>query len=272
MEKKTQQQSREEPHEEQRQKSRRGKLWEWTGFGEKTAWDWMQLLIVPLVLAVGAFLFNYSLNARQQENEEMRAAAQLEAEEQRAQEEALRVYLQEMVDLMLDEGLLSSEEEDEIRTLARARTVTVLRQVEGTRKRDVIQFLSQSGLISNSARGANIEPVIVLYEADLSGTTLDGLDLPGAGLAFANLSDTDLWHADLQGADLQGADLSDADLRGADLSDADLPEVDLEGADLEGAELSGANLEDARGVTIEDLEEKAASLEGATMPDETKHD
>src|SRR3712207_6525243 len=30
----------------------------WTGFGTRTLWDWLQLLIIPVVLAVGAYLFN----------------------------------------------------------------------------------------------------------------------------------------------------------------------------------------------------------------------
>jgi hypothetical protein len=35
----------------------------WTGFGgepAKTLWDWLQLLIVPAVLALGALWFNYT--------------------------------------------------------------------------------------------------------------------------------------------------------------------------------------------------------------------
>lgn len=68
-----------ELREEPRRKTRQGKVWDWTGFGDKTAWDWMQLLIVPVVLAVGALLFNLSLNARQLDTEERRAEAQIEA-------------------------------------------------------------------------------------------------------------------------------------------------------------------------------------------------
>ena len=29
----------------------------WTGFKGKTLWDWLQLLIIPLVLAVGGFVY-----------------------------------------------------------------------------------------------------------------------------------------------------------------------------------------------------------------------
>jgi uncharacterized protein YjbI with pentapeptide repeats len=72
-------------------------------------------------------------------------------------------------------------------------------------------------------------------------------DKPVVSLAAANLG----------GADLSGADLSEANLTGATLS-----KVRLNRADLSGANLSGAN-----GVTTEQLEQQAASLEGAIMPD-----
>ena len=31
-----------------------------TGFETKTLWDWMELLVIPLVLALGAFVLNRS--------------------------------------------------------------------------------------------------------------------------------------------------------------------------------------------------------------------
>jgi hypothetical protein len=108
----------EEETQQRKEKTRRGRAWERTGFDDKTIWDWMELLIVPLVLAVGALLFNLSLNASQLETEERRAAAQIEAETQRAQEERLQTYLEQMGTLLIDEGLLDSEEDDEVRYLA----------------------------------------------------------------------------------------------------------------------------------------------------------
>ena len=59
--------------------------------------------------------------------------------------------------------------------------------------------------------------------------------------------------------------LTDGSLQEALLSGADLRGADLSGADLSGADLSGANLTD------EQLAQ-ARSLEGAIMPDGTKHD
>ena len=58
--------------------------------------------------------------------------------------------------------------------------------------------------------------------------------------------------------------------RGAGLTDADLSGANLSGADMSNAYLGGANLKDAN-VTDEQLA-LCKSLEGATMPDGSKHD
>jgi hypothetical protein len=54
-------------------------------------------------------------------------------------------------------------------------------------------------------------------------------------------------------------------LGGAQLRDVDLFNTDLHGADLSKADLSGAE-----GVTNKELEKQAASLQGATMPNDQK--
>src|SRR5829696_309696 len=213
--------------------------WRWTGFANKTLWDWLQLLVVPAMLALVGFLL-----AAAQEN------IQQQAEESRAQDEALQAYLEGMGNLLLDEGLLTSQEDEEVRTLARARTLTILGRVDGARKRSVVQFLYESQLIEKD------QPIVRLSGADLSGADLRGADLRVA----------DLRRADLRRAVLFGADLSDAVLFDADLSDAFLG-----GADLSDARLGGADLSDIRGVTPEELEATAFSLSGAKMPDGTRH-
>ena len=55
---------------------RLGYAYRWTGFGQykvngevqpfKTLWDWLDLLIVPIVLAIGGYLFTRSENRRTQ--------------------------------------------------------------------------------------------------------------------------------------------------------------------------------------------------------------
>src|SRR5713101_1618561 len=45
--------------------------WDWTGLGAhpqgKTLWDWLQLLIIPVVLAVGGYAFNLTISRNENE-------------------------------------------------------------------------------------------------------------------------------------------------------------------------------------------------------------
>jgi uncharacterized protein YjbI with pentapeptide repeats len=228
----------------------------WTGFADKTLWEWLQLLgalAIPLVLAFAGFWFT-----SQQEK-----SGQL-VEEQRAQDAALQAYLDQMGTLLLKEELRKSEEGSEVRTLARARTKTVLERLDSTRTAAVIEFLIE----------AELAQLIGLSGTNLSEVNLSGANLSSANLSDANLSGTTLIGATLIGADLSGANLSgayldDADLSGADLSGANLSDADLFGTDLFGADLSYADLSGAEGIIKERLEQQAGLLHGATMPDGT---
>jgi uncharacterized protein YjbI with pentapeptide repeats len=289
--------------------------YQWTGLGEaelpkhedvefrprKTLWDWLQLLIVPLALAGIGFLFTVQQDARQQQIEDQRAEAERELAVQRAQDEALQAYLDQMSDLILEKKLRNSGGDSEVRTLARARTLTALGRLGPDRKRSVVQFLYESSLIRKG------NPIVNLDNADLSDANLRLLNLSDADLSDADLSDADLSHATLEDADLsettlRGADLSYAKLRHADLSFADLSFADLSYADLRYAvltraalssatvrvanlsyaELSDANLRHAdlrvaklsgaTGVTKRDLEAQYVRLKGATMPRGSLHD
>jgi len=122
----------------------------------KTLWDWMDLLIIPVVLALGAIWFNW---------QERRAEEQIASDQ--SCETALQAYLDTMTELLLDKGLRESNPDDEIRSVARARTLTVLRKLDGERKGILLRFLHESGLISDKAGN-----VVALHEADLNGVDL----------------------------------------------------------------------------------------------------
>jgi uncharacterized protein YjbI with pentapeptide repeats len=265
----------------------------------KTLWDWLQLLIVPIVLALITVLFTWQQNNRQNELEDQRtrqaqkienqrAEAEQKLAEQRGQDEALQAYLDQMSTLLLEKDLRASKEDSEVRTLARARTLTVLGSLDPDRKAEVMQFLEEATLIQ---KREGREPIIrlngadlsdaSLIEANLSGADLSGTDLSGAELIETDLSDTNLedaslieanlYSADLSGTNLSGADLDDASLWDANLSQANLSHARLEHTTLTQAKLSGADLSwailiDAEGVTEELLKKETSSLEWATMP------
>src|SRR5215208_1825116 len=264
-------------HSEQQSKQSR-----W-GFRGKTVWNWLELLIVPLMLAVIGLWFSIQQDTRQQRIEAKRAETEQNLAEQRGQDEALQAYLDEMGALLLDEDrpLRQSKESDEVRTLAKARTVTVLRRLDSSRNRDVLQFLREARLVPSNRYDFQEHIVGLdasnLSQADLGGANMDSFDLQGTDLSNADLTGAYLaWsvlrNARLNGANMRGADLhGDTDLSQADLSNANLSGANLQGATLTNADLNGANLTDAEGVSGEQLAE-VKSLEGATMPNGQKYE
>jgi hypothetical protein len=168
------------------------KPWTLREFGGKTLWDWLQLLIVPVVLSLITVVFAWQQDIRQDQIENKRAAAEREVAKQRAQDEALQAYLAQVSGLLLERDLRASEGDSEVRTLARVRTLTVLERLDPNRKRAVMQFITEAGLVQGSLNRKALMsgstgrkelsdrvPVISLSGADLSGADLS--DLGGSG-------------------------------------------------------------------------------------------
>jgi hypothetical protein len=172
--------------------------WKWTGLPKQTLWDWLQLLIIPAVLAGVGLWFN-----RQQREQERQTA------DRRAQDEALQAYLDQMSQLLTDKErpLHRAQIGDGLSTVARARTLNVLRRLDGERKGDVVQFLSEANLIAKEhlivvIEGADLREAALHY-AGLDGTYLSGIDLSSAVLFRSFLNDADLSTTDLSRADLR---------------------------------------------------------------------
>jgi Pentapeptide repeats (8 copies) len=165
-------------HSEQQTKQSR-----W-GFRGKTVWNWMELLIVPLALAVIGLAFSVQQDARQQRVENQRAEAERELAVQRAQDEALQAYLDQMSTLLLEKDLRDSEAGSEVRTLALARTPTVLERLDPSRKSELMQFLLEADLVEGLD---GRDQIIELGTADLKGANLTGAVMPFAYLSGANL-------------------------------------------------------------------------------------
>jgi uncharacterized protein YjbI with pentapeptide repeats len=214
------------PKEPNRKPGEETKQSRW-GFRGKTVWDFLQLLIVPLMLVAIGLVFSLQQDARQQRVEDQRAEAERELAKERAQDEALQAYLDQMSNLLLEKNLRTSEEDSEVRTLARARTLTVLGRLDPSRKTAVYQFLVDADLVQSIDER---DPIISLNGADLGGANVSDANLRNADLNGADLSDAYLRGADLRNANLIGADLSDAYLKGADLSDVDRHGTIVDGA------------------------------------------
>jgi uncharacterized protein YjbI with pentapeptide repeats len=131
----------------------------------KTLYDWLQLLFIPTILTLGAVW----LTTRQNHDREI-------AEEAHRQT-ALQGYIDKMSELLLEKVLRHSKQDDEVRNIARLRTVAVFDQIGPLHKRILLRFLQESGLI---------------YKDDTI-----------VSLEFANLEETDLYYANLRRTNLR---------------------------------------------------------------------
>src|SRR5215469_4000618 len=128
----------------------------WTGFQGKTLWDWMQLFLVSTVLGAGAYWFNSQQTIHQQtlaelqqkqekELAELQQKQEKELAEQREQATIFETYLDRMKELLLDKGLRSDQE---VRLVARTRTLTTLRRLKGKHISMLFTFLQDANLNS----------------------------------------------------------------------------------------------------------------------------
>jgi hypothetical protein len=231
----------------------------WAGVIDTSFWDyWLQLLIILLVLALGGGAFGGYFFARSQSRTAQAIA------ERHGQDQALQTYLEDMGESLLNKEnpLRDAKETDEVRMLARARTMTALKTMDGDHNRAVLRFLRESQLVV----GGSSEPVISFIGAELSDA-----DLRGADLRSIDLRDADLRNADLRDANLRDAVLRHAILMGADLRGADLRSADLRSAVLLVADIGYACLIDTKLTSREQLAE-CRSLDDAILPDDTDHD
>jgi hypothetical protein len=153
-------------------------------------------LISGGVIGVGGLVLSWWSLRQGEENTREALHATREVEKERAQSEMLQAYLTLMATLLSDPDVKGTS-----RGVARAQSLAALEVLNPGRKRVLLQFLYELGLIKYGE-------VFV-------------------DLARANLSDADLRDIKLSGADLSGVNLSSADLTGANLIDTKLSSADL---------------------------------------------
>jgi uncharacterized protein YjbI with pentapeptide repeats len=267
-----------------------GYRYTWTGFGAstpllapnqvlipaKTFWDWLELLLIPMVLAVGGIWWSRAMRREQQALARERVAQEERLADAQAQAAALQAYLEQLSTLLIEKELRTSAPDAEVRRVASAWTQTIARRLRGESKGLLVSFLHESGLITGE------QPILSLVNAHLEGARLSGFYLVGANFQGANLRSADLQGANLEGATcvrarLERANLESANLERALLMRAELQHATLNGAMLVAANLEGANLKEAhllgsrlqgaycRGANLEQAGLMGANLKGADL-------
>ena len=219
----------------------------WTGFGEstkkddivaaKTLWDWLDLLIIPAVIAIIGWSYNKADKTKTRRSEE-----------EKAQNETLNLFIQKLTILVTEKNLLN-DTSGQIKAIARTTINLSFNCLNGERKGQALQFLYESNLIDN-------QPIINLVGSNLRNIVLDEIvlsksEIRGAYFNNASLLDTNLNEANLIGCDFTKANLSGSLTRNLDLSYSDLTEAKLMNMDLttvnfEGVTLTKANLKGSK--------------------------
>lgn len=237
---------------------------EWTGFGsyliieklvrEKKLWDWLDLLLVPLFLAFGAWYLSRS---------EKRADRRREAD--RFEHDNLSKYLELMTQLLIKEKIKDNNKA-EVRSVGRTQTLRIIQVVSRQKKGQILQFLFESGLINKNPiinlnggnfNDSNLES-ITLIGAELRGVYFKNCSFQGAHLNSANFAGSNLSGSDMSGAFVNNTNFNFADFTSATIKNTDLTKCILIDADFTNADLSGsvATSEQLKERTMEKAKEK----------------
>lgn len=184
-----------------------------------------------------------------------------------------------MSKLILHEGLTKSSSADEVRSVARALTISLLPNLDNFRKSIILRFLYESKLLGSP-------PILHLHGADFSEVFLGSsqvdmsfinlelcvllfINISRANFTGANFRKTLLHGALMNNTKLIGANFRESSLSEAKLEFADLRESDLTDADLSGAIIDGSDFTNAI-ISLDQLQ-KAKSLSGIILPDGKKY-
>jgi hypothetical protein len=212
----------------------------WSGFQKKSFWDWLQLLIVPLMLALGAFYLNSAADFRD-----------YQIAQERKQQEILTDYFSKMQGLIVEtkkiketSGYTKLHPKDEaarllpeFRSTAQALTLSVLEQLDGERKGKVITYLAESQLIT-----ANNDNQSSRSEIKLDGANLQKLELKDQVFSYINIAGADMTSTELSDILISDSDLSRVNLTEAVLQDVTFKNSNLSGVNLDGASLTNTNI------------------------------
>jgi len=219
----------------------------WSGFQKKSFWDWLQLLIVPLMLAFGAFYLNYASETRDKQ-----------IAEERKQQELLKDYFSKMQTLIIEANKLSKSQWEplehfaneklpgQFQPIAQALTLAVLDELDGLRKGKVITYLAESGFITKETftinlNGANLQK-LELKGVSLNSVIINKADMTGAKLTNVEFTDSDLGASNFSQANLDGVNFSSAILQGSNFYDANLKNIEIS---KPSKDLSGTDFQDA---------------------------
>lgn len=221
-------------------------------------WDWMSLLVGLFLIPVCVGIATVEVTNRQTDaqnalsqqlhgQDTLQHRSDQEIAQQARYDDLFQVYHESIDQLLLESRLRTFALGSDVQDIAHSRTLDILRQIDTTRKRLVISYLSDLKLVETGYFPPPPDnwrdlppPVVSLAGADLRQTNLDSIWLDGANFGGANFN-----RASLSDDFLDRANFSGADLFSANLSESSLTHADFFLANLSGANLNNSNFQDA---------------------------
>lgn len=227
----------------------------------KIPFDWLNLigvLLIPFVVTVIGLYATQQITQQQAQSSERQHQTDIQIAQDQQREATLETYISNMQGLLLNYNLRNSKPGDEVRSIAQARTITALQQLnnDNDRKTSLVLFLYQAHLINvSSSNSDQVNPIISLASADLSNMNfhnklasntggvveVDNVNPSTDAAAILLKSICNDARSTLAGIDLSGTNLENADFLCINLTNADFSGSDLTGANLQG-DLDNANL------------------------------
>ena len=120
----------------------------------KTAWDWLQLLIVPAILAAIAVAFNAAETSRDRSREDRRTREDRTLAQAAREDSTLNAYLNQMSDLMLKQHLLDAGPKSAAAIVARTITLVTIGRLDGERKVKSCAFFTEHDSSRDASRSS----------------------------------------------------------------------------------------------------------------------
>ena len=206
---------------------------------DKPIWDWLELLLIPLLLALLGWFITWKNNKNERE-----------ITKNKSLQESFDSYLEFMSKLILENDMANSDDH-KVPIIARARTINFLDSADSEKRGLVLQFLAETNLICAP------NPIINLNGINLNKTKLRNIRLEKISLKGVHLK-----NCDFKGANLKGSDFTSSNFENCNLSNSNLENSNLTYADMENVNLTNGNLVKA---TIDGTNFKQAKMENCLV-------
>lgn len=256
-----------------------------TGFSNKKIWDWLELLIIPLAIALIGIYFTRTERETEREFNHSKLHTEINIAKDKSDELKFMDFQDKISNLVIDHKINDLDSLiPVVSTIARARIFTLSHTIDARFKGNLILFIYELGLILKDNPVVNLDDVhlanthlfwknldeidlsrALMVESDITSTSFDNAKFKvtiaaDSDFRFCSFVDADLSHALLTNCNFVEANFTNAVFNNSLLYDSKFDDAILDKADLSKAHISEAQLANAKSMIDTKLPEKFAEV------------